>query len=155
MHDSNVLQFNINITPVNDKPPVLQLQKASYSFHENGPVVHFGKVGLSDGDSKECDRRVVWLEVVIQNPLDGILETVWYNKSLLDEGQLEAHVVAGGFRIVAKDNVDGAPLDLFKVILDSLAYDNTADQPPPQGEPSLGSRLITFKVRTCYLTLNL
>jgi hypothetical protein len=145
--ESNRLWFNITIISVNDKPPVLELSETNYTFTENGPAVRFGVEELSDADSKACDKKVLELSVTVTPRPDGNRESVSYNGSLLDN-KLTVELIEGGFVVKAGDQADGADLELYKLFLDGVTYDNEADEPYPHAEPKLGIRHVTFKFKT-------
>ena len=119
----------------------------NYTYVENGAAVRFGVSELSDGDSNVCDQKVLELRVTITPIPDGDQESVSFNRSLLDDNVI-ADEIEGGFVVKAKDVVKGASLELFKILLGSVTYDNTADEPRPRAEPTLGVRHIVFKVLT-------
>lgn len=114
-------------------------------FTENGGPVYFGPAMLTDADNKPCDQTVIWMSVTIQNRPDGDKETVMFDETLL--GDLLLINLDNGFRIEAPDQLHGAPIQQFDTIVDSIKYNNVADDPEPLAEPTLGIRHIIFKVR--------
>ena len=138
--------FTITLETINDKEPDLKLNESSLKFTENGDPTSFGPAMLTDPDSKPCDQNINSMSVTIQNRLDGDKEKVKFDETLLDTFGLFLTTLPNGFRIAAPNTDTGAPIEQFLAIVDSAMYCNDADDPQPMAEPTLGQRMIVFKV---------
>jgi hypothetical protein len=143
---SNEIVFNITIHPVNDKEPELKLNGENFTFTENGGPTYFGPAMLTDQDSKPCDQNILSMAIFIQNALDSESETIKINLTLLTAFNFTLFPLTNGIRIEALDQVNGAAIENFDIVVNSAMYCNDAENPQPMGEPTSGQRYIVFEV---------
>jgi hypothetical protein len=148
LQTSNEITFAITLKTINDKEPNLKLHESSLKFVENGDPTTFEPAMLTDPDNKPIDRNIISMSITIQNPPDGDKEQLKFNEALLDPFQLFLTILPNGFLVVAnnRDTPDGVPIERFEAIVNSTTYRNDADDPDPMAEPTLGQRIIVFKV---------
>ncbi|XP_062514809.1 uncharacterized protein LOC134190373 [Corticium candelabrum] len=143
---SNIIHVNVSIMPRNDQEPLLQLRESSFTYTENGLDVMLGPAMLTDADSTPKDRNIIWMSVTLRNKQDGEKEDLKFDNTIVErENAITVGADDDGFRIEAIDQINGAPIELFDEVIDSIYYSNIASNPVPVGEPTGGDREILFQ----------
>ena len=108
-----------------------------------------GPAMLTDADSTPKDRNIIWMSVTLRNKQDGEKEDLKFDNTIVEhENAIAVGADDDGFRIEAIDQINGAPIELFDEVIDSIYYSNIASSPVPVGEPIGGDREIVFQVST-------
>ena len=122
---SPLVTSTIVVSTIND-PPVLSLALAGVPFVEaSGPVALFEAVSIEDRDND----TLAFLEVVIENALDGILEVIGTSESIpaLDSS---SELTGNNLRFMFSFSpTSEGTLTQFSALIFNLTYDNTAPEP--------------------------
>ena len=133
------VSITVSLSPLNNKEPELKFPEGIFVLVGGQQPIIFKSLSMTYDDKIVQDHRnIIWMSITIEGtPLN--CGSFRINMELLKEDLICECDLEDGIRVLTRDVNNGAPLERFEEILQSVVYST-------EGRCSSGTREILFQV---------